>query len=115
MPIMYPQQEKGAKVRVKATSVTSNSECARCYGRNMQSKFLAITVVSVVGELSNIFTHQNCYITDNYVLGEYGTIKRVNLSQRKTTHIIMPLPPPEPESRVETEEEVNFPQHPLQW
>ena len=92
---------------MKAVFITSNSECAHLYSSNTQSKWLDGTVVAAGRELSKSVTCQEWYITADCVLGEDGTIKRVNLSQQNVKDVPMPPPPPEPESCAETAKEGN--------
>ena len=58
-------------------------------------------------ELSKIGTRKEWYITANYVPGDDGTARRVNLSQRKIKNVTIPLPYPDPESCAEIVQEGN--------
>ena len=96
MPIAYLQREAGAKVWTRTTCITSNAECACCYGSNTRSKWLEGTAVELWQELSKSGTRQEWYITSDYILGEDDTTKRVHISQRGVKFV--PVPPPETES-----------------
>ena len=106
-PTIYPQREVGAKFQARPAYIASNTECARRHGSSTQLKWLEGTVVEPKQELRKSGTHQEWYITADYILGEDGTTTRVHISQRNVNISPMPPPPPEPQSRNEIAQEGN--------
>ena len=93
VPITYTQRVVGEKYQERATSITSNSECAHHYGIRNQSKWTECTNVDSKQGLSTSGAHQEWYITSDYILGADCVTKMVNLILRD---VKIPLTPPPP-------------------
>ena len=96
MTITYIQREVLEKVWVRATSITSNFECAHCYGIITPLK---VTIVDSKHGLINSGKFQEWYITDDYILGKDGATKNIHSIQRKVKFVPMTQKSPEPQPR----------------
>ena len=96
IPTTYIKSGIGEKVWARATSITSNAECARHYGISTQFNWLEGTVVDAENELIKSGTLREWYITYDYIIEEDGITKRVHLINRNVKYVPMLPPHPRP-------------------